>query len=273
MRRTLLAVMVLAACSSSPKQDPEDETLARFDHAGDIAFDQEKPSQAATQFRAALARARTRDDARAIADTGFNLAAAELAQGQPRDAINTAHELQLELARRGVVDPDFDLISAVALFRLDDLASADRIAAGLTTGHDAARANAAWFLRGLIADAHNDRAGLQHAVSSLTPSAEPGDVAELQARLWHNAALALRAADLRRNKLDYRGMARDLALAAQLTPSAPEAADLYLRSGRSAAAQGDTADARIWLENARKLAADTALRSNVEQALHQLPLH
>jgi hypothetical protein len=273
MRRAVLAVMVLAACSSSPKQNPEDETLARFEHAGAIALDQEEPSQAATQFRTALARARTRDDAQAIADTGFNLAAAELAQGRPRDAINTAHELQLELARRGMVDPGFDLILAVALFRLHDLAGADRIAAGLTTDHDVARANAAWFLRGLIADAHNDRAGLQRAVSSLTPAADPGDVAELQARLSHNAALALQAADLRRNKLDYRGMARDLALAAQLTPSGPEAADLYLRAGRSAAAQGDTADARIWLGNARKLAVDIALRSDVEQALHKLPPH
>ncbi|HEY7576722.1 MAG TPA: hypothetical protein VH855_03925 [Acetobacteraceae bacterium] len=98
-------------------------------------------------------------------------------------------------------------------------------------------------------------------------------MAELQARLSHNAALALQAADLRRNKLDYRGMARDLALAAQLTPSGPEAADLYLRAGRSAAAQGDTADARIWLGNARKLAVDIALRSDVEQALHKLPPH
>jgi hypothetical protein len=271
MRRALLVVMVLAACSSSPRKIPEDETLARLDHAGAIAFGQEEPSQAATQFRAALARARTRDDARAIADAGFNLAAAELAQGRPRDAINTAHELQVELARRGVVDPDFDLISAVALFRLDDLAGADRIAADLTTGHDTARANAAWFLRGLIADAHNDRAGLQRAVSSLTPTAEPGDLAELQARLSHSAALALRAADQRRNELDYRGMARDLALAAQLTVSAPDAADLYLRAGRSAAAQGDTVDARIWLGNARRLAVDTALRGDAEQALQQLP--
>jgi hypothetical protein len=105
----------------------------------------------------------------------------------------------------------------------------------------------------------------------LTPTAEPGDLAELQARLSHSAALALRAADQRRNELDYRGMARDLALAAQLTVSAPDAADLYLRAGRSAAAQGDTVDARIWLGNARRLAVDTALRGDAEQALQQLP--
>lgn len=273
MRCALFAVMVLAACASAPKKNPEDETLARFDHAGDIALSQEEPSQAVTQFRAALARARTRDDASAIADAGFNLAAAELAQGRPHDAIRTAHELRVELARRGVVDRDFDLITAVALFRLDDLSDADRIAAGLTSGHDAARANAAWFLRGLIADAHNDRAGLQRAVSSLTATADPGDRVELQARLSHNPALALQAADQRRNKLDYRGMARDLALAARLTPNAAEAADLYLRAGRSAAAQGDTADARVWLGNARRLAVDTALRSDAEQALHRLPAH
>jgi hypothetical protein len=98
-------------------------------------------------------------------------------------------------------------------------------------------------------------------------------VAELQSRLSHSAALALHAADLRRDRLDYRGMARALALAAQFTPNAPEAADLYLRAGRSAAAQGDAADARTWLADARDVAKDAALRKDADQALRDLPSH
>ena len=51
------------------------------------------------------------------------------------------------------------------------------------------------------------------------------------------------------------------------------AADLYLRAGHSAAAQGDTADARVWLGKARDLAPDTALRSDANHALHDLRTH
>lgn len=271
MRQVIVVLMLLAGCSSSPKTRPEDATLARFDHAGDIAFNLERPDQAVAQYRAALARARTRDDAAAIADAGFNLATAEMRAGHPRDAMQTAHALQAELARRGIVDPDFDLISATALLRMNDLSAADRMAAGLTGGQDPALANAAWFLRGLIADAHHDRPGLEKAAASMTPAADPADVAELQSRLSHNAALALHAADLRRDRLDYRGMVRALALAAQFTPDALQAADLYLRAGRSAAAQGDSADALTWLRKARELAPDTALRGDAEQALRNLP--
>jgi hypothetical protein len=124
-----------------------DPTLARLDHAGDIAFNLEQPAQAAEQYRAALRRAHTRDDTGAIADAGFNLATAELRAGEPRPAMQTAKALQAELVRRGRADPAFDLISATALYRLDDLSGADRMAAGLTNGKDPALANAAWFLR------------------------------------------------------------------------------------------------------------------------------
>jgi hypothetical protein len=271
MRWGLVVLMLLAGCSSRPKTVPEDPTLARFDHAGDIAYNLEKPDQAVAQYRAALARARTRDDAAAIADAGFNLATAQIRAGQPRDAMRTAQVLQVELKRRGMVDPQFDLISAIALFRLHDLSASDRVAEGLTAGKDPKLADAAWFLRGLIADARNDRPGLEKAAASMTPAADPADVAELQSRLSHSAVLALHSADLRRDRLDYRGMARALALAAQFTPSASEAADLYLRAGRSAAAQGDAADARTWLAKARHLAPDTALQSDADQALHDLP--
>jgi hypothetical protein len=260
---------LLAGCSSAPKGPPEDAALARLDHAGDIAFDLEQPAQAANQYRAALLRARTRDDAGAIADAGFNLATAQLHAGQPRAALDTAHRLQAELARRGAADPAFDLVGAVALFRLDDLPGADALAAGLTA--DPALANAAWFLRGLIADTRGDGAGLAAASATLTAGADPGDVAELRARLSHDRAAALRAADLRRDALDYRGMARCLALAAGFTPDAASAADLYLRAGRSAAAQGDTRQASIWLTVAQDLAPDAGLRAEADQALHDLP--
>jgi tetratricopeptide (TPR) repeat protein len=274
MRRVLVALMLLSSCSSAPqKTPPNDPALSRLDHAGDIAFNQEQPKQAAEEYRAALGQARTRDDVVAIADAGFNLATAELRGGQPRSALQTAQELREELARRHMVDRQFDLVSATAMFRLGDFSGAEQMAAGLTGSKDPALANAAWFLLGLLADRRGDKAGLERAVASMTSAADGADVAELRSRLTHSRALALRAADLRRDQLDYRGMARALALAARFTPDPAEAADLYLRAGRSAAAQGEVAEARTWLGKARELARDKALRAEAAHALRDLPEH
>jgi hypothetical protein len=108
-------------------------------------------------------------------------------------------------------------------------------------------------------------------LAALSPTANTADAAELRARLTDDLALALRAADLRRDQLDYRGMARALALAAQFATAPNAAADLYLRAGRSAAGQGDTAQARLWLNQARELAPDAGLRTEADDALHELP--
>jgi hypothetical protein len=196
-----------------------------------------------------------------------DLAAAQLRAGDSQGAIATAREVQQELARRGRGDPGLDLVVATALFRQNDAAAADRIAAPLAAGGDKAVADAAWFLRGLIADSRGDRAMLAESSAALSPAAEPADRMELQARVKHDSALALNAADLRREQLDYRGMARALALAAQFTGDAGVAADLYLRAGRSAAGRGDAAQAKAWLGKARELSPDPAVRAAATAAL------
>jgi hypothetical protein len=250
VKRTVLLLALLAGCSSPPSGKPEDETLARLRHAGDTAYNLERPEEAAAEYRAALVRARERDDGAAIDDAGFNLATAQLRAGQPQAALQTARDIQAELARRRLTDPTFALVTATAMFRLGDLAGADQVAAGLA-GASPELVNAAWFLRGLIADARGDRTGLERAAGALSPGADPADALELRARLAHDPAQAMQAADLRREALDYRGMARALALAAQFTPDTATSADLYLRAGRSAAAQGDAPQARLWLGEAR----------------------
>lgn len=265
-----LLTACFSACATRPQGPPEDQALARLAHAGDTAYRLERPEEAVTQYQASLSRARTRDDATAIADAGFNLAAAELRTGRMQAAIATAQEVQDELARRGLRDYGLDLVMATALFRVGDLQNADRIAEEVTTRGSHQLADQGWFLRGLIGDMRGDRVILQRALSSLSPSADPADIAELQARIDRSSVVALKAAGLRRDALDYRGMARTLALAAQLTPGADAAADLYLRAGRSAAGQGDPAHARVWFRKAQELAHHSALRTEATAGLRSL---
>jgi hypothetical protein len=69
-------------------------------------------------------------------------------------------------------------------------------------------------------------------------------------------------------------MARALAVAALAAERADErelASDLYLRAGRSAAAQSDAATARPWLERALSLTGDDATKQAAEAALAGLP--
>ena len=157
--------------------------------------------------------------ARQLPMPAFNLATAQLRAGHPEQALHTATALRTELARRGRVDRDLDLVSATALFRLNRSADADRVAAGLTGGPAGELANAAWFLRGLIADARGDASGLQAAIAHLTLAADPADMAELRARRFHDTRrwrYGLPTCD--EDQLDYRGMARALALGARNSP-------------------------------------------------------
>jgi hypothetical protein len=68
---------------------------------------------------------------------------------------------------------------------------------------------------------------------------------------------AARAEALRRETLDYRGLARVLALGGEAASRGGEpkaAAELYWRAGQSAAAQDDLDLARLWLRQAADLA-------------------
>jgi hypothetical protein len=247
--------------------------MERHANAGQLALTLEQPEQAVRQFRDGLARARERDDAAAIADLGFNLSVAQLQANQPEAALKTATEVEAELSRRNVAPlPALQLVNAVALYRTGSAAAADKLAAQVTTGADRDAAARAAFLRGLIADERGDIAGLRAAVAGIaggSDSEHRADRAELAARLalrdgdWRTArARAQEAADLRRELVDYRSLARCLALearAAELSGDPGNAADLYLRAGRTAAAQGDTASAKRWLTAAIALSRDPML--------------
>ena len=135
-------------------------------------------------------------------------------------------------------------------------------------------------MRGLIADDRGDTAGIERALSAIAVTLGPeqqADAAELSARLALRQgdivgarAEALRASSLRRDLLDYHSMARSLALAAraaELADDTPNAADLYFRAGRTAAAENDADSAKRWLRLAIALSRDPSLTQDAHSAL------
>ena len=289
MKRAACALLILVgACGGTepqPAKAPEDQALVRHEQAGKIAYDLDRPDEAVAQFEAALTQAQARDDLKAIADLSFNLAVAQLRANRPADAQETTQQARAELIRRGSQPfPALLLAEATALYRLDRRGEADALAAEVEGSGDADAAAGASFLRGLIADESGDEAALRAASGRLTGVSAPLRVAdrlELQARLALRQgdfatarAAAMHAATVRQEGLDYRGMARALAVAAAAAEQAGErelAADLYLRAGRSAAAQSDAVTARPWLERALGLTPDDATEDAAEAALAGLP--
>jgi hypothetical protein len=207
-----------------------------------------------------------------------------LRANRPADALATAQRAQDELSRRGAQpSQSLQLIAATALYRTGHADQADILASGIEKGADPDSAAGASFLRGLIADEAGNAPELQSALGRLPTGGGPvreADRLELQARLQlrqngYAAArsLALQAAALRQRGLDYRGMARVLAvagLAAERAGDAEGAADLYLRAGRSAAAQSDVATARPLLEHAEQLTQNPATKAAASLALANL---
>ncbi|MBR0670567.1 hypothetical protein [Neoroseomonas soli] len=261
----ILAVLAVAACGGSavPPAPSQDETLARNARAGRLALELDRPIEAARLYGQALARARERDDAEAIADAATGLAAAELDRGRPREALEVARATRVELGRRAVPAPAaLSLAEAVALYRLGDNAGASAAAgrAADTAGDDVDALRRAIFLRGLVAAARGDRDGLASARQSLGTSPEgafQADARELEALTALAAGdvtgardAAAAAAEARRDAMDYRGLSRALAIQAEAAHRAGDgaaAADLWLRAGRGASRRGEDAEARRWL--------------------------
>ena len=280
---SLAILLALASCHGQPPSPPDDEALQQAAHAGREALNFDHPNQAVTQYRHAFSLALARDDAGAIGDLGYDLAVAQLAAGHAAPALATV--LRTRDALRARDSPGFaglDLVQAAALHHLGADRQADTLAA-LAQSDPVTRVQAS-RLRGRIAASHGDQAGLSAAIAALgrpkhpSPDWQSGHD-ELSARLdllrgddTRAAASAESAAAIQRTQLDYRDMASSLALAALATRrggNAQAAADLYLQAGESAAARGDRAAARPWLEQAQVPGASPATAQAARTILHQ----
>jgi hypothetical protein len=249
----LLAAPLLGACGGAQQPATREDPILRLHaDAASSAMALDRTQEAIGQYRQAFDRAVARDDYAAIGDYGYNLAVAQLSLNQPKEALSSIRITHAELARRGPPSfPALDLAEATADYRLGERKKSDSIAARVEAGTDPASAAGAAFLGGLIADDRADAVGLDDAITGLgqpTSSDQQANLAELLARRDRRqgmfavaAAEAERAADLRRDILDYRGMARALEVAADAEARAGDreaATALYMRAAQSVAASG-----------------------------------
>lgn len=283
-----VALLMLAGCGSRPAPEAlQDSALAQAADAGRQSLEYSRLKQSAEQYQQAYTLALARNDVQAIGDSGYNLAVVQLADDDATAAVRTALRTRAALLARGTPSfAELDLVQSAALHRLGRDTEADTLAARAqsTASSPVTRARAS-YMRGLVADARNDAAGIIAALAGFgQPKPAPpdweADHAELTARLellrgqYRQAAVqAQRAADIHRAQLDYRAMAVSVALAAkamQRAGSPQDAANLYLQAGQSAAARDDTASATRWLKLALRPGADSGTRRTAQDALDAL---
>ncbi|GBR22678.1 hypothetical protein [Asaia spathodeae] len=229
--RALVAVSALAgltACGGAGDHGGvrTDQDYANAMDVGREAFDMTRAEQARTQFQTAYDRALLRDDAVAIDDAGYNLGVAQLGMGDPQAALGTVAQTHRALTLRGATaGAELELVAMAAYCRLGQYQAA-LDAGGRIQTSDPALSERRAFLTGLAADGLGDVKTLASARDALPHSAKPplleqADRAEIESRLALRQRAydkaeneALKAVTLRRDILDYRGMARGLDCAA-----------------------------------------------------------
>lgn len=281
---SLLSALALTACGGGAPVDPgppPDIKLDQANKAGTQALSMDLPSVAVRQYKVALSRAYERDDAGAIGDVAYNLALAQMKAGDSKAAVATVREARAELdRRRATVPPELILVQAAASYRSGDLGAAGSAAQEVVErgSKDPDVVPRAWFIHGLVAAERNDTAGLAQSIAALPPTKQTdlaADRQELQGRAAllagdSTGALTLfeQSAVNRQQALDYRGMARALSLAgdaALRSGRSGDAADFFLRAGRSALLQGDAATATPLLKRAEDLGKQTGQTGIVDE--------
>ena len=272
----LLTLIVIATTSCASRETPVEETivsgaLERTNQAAHTAFEQYNYEQAEALYREALAIAYTRDDLAAIVDAQYNIAVCLVRLEEYDEALGVVHQARMELSRAHLTMPDYlSLLQATILYRQGNYNEAwtltERIVAAppQMSGQSINRTH---FLRGLIAAKRGENEQLRGEIAALGEPNDPrlqADYQELSGHLalaeerWETAIKAFgEAAKLRSDTGDYRGTVRALTMAGTVSERAgrpSEAANHFLRAGRSAAIQGANGEASELLTRASRLA-------------------
>ncbi|GAN53746.1 coiled-coil domain-containing protein [Tanticharoenia sakaeratensis] len=255
MKRLIwVPLLLLAGCGGGGTKGPTPDPV--YDNAidaGRSAFGLARYDQAAVQYEDAYRVALRRDDAGAMADAAYDLAAARLGAGKPASTLTALDRAKTDLAIRGHGEPaSLRLARAAAQLRLNDPLDARTTAAAVMSDPDAGIAERAAFLNGVAAARLGDGAGLEAALSRIGtgPKIDPlwaADRTELSARLallrGDLAGAQRQAADAasqRQALLDYRGMRDSLGVeadAAQRAGNMMLAAALRQQVAQSAASE------------------------------------
>jgi tetratricopeptide (TPR) repeat protein len=199
------------------------------------------------------------------------------------EASEVIQQAKTEMAMAGQsFAADFLLLEATVLHLREDLDAALKITDQILAATPAASSIVqckTHFLRGLIASKQGDAGKLREAIASMGKPTLPqlrADHYELSGHLamleqdWQKAIDAFETAtELRREALDYRGMAKALALAGKASEKAGNARAAsvrYLRAGRSAALQGQFDHALNWLNQAEQIAESAGEAQIVQKA-------
>lgn len=242
--------------------------------SGRLAFERGMNAEAVALYRRALDRAREMDNAVAIADASYNLAAAQVQAGDYAAAAAALLESEAEARRAGGNVADVLLLRA-KVARLsgapsEAVALADRVLADPASRPTAGHRVQAHVLKGEVAAeegnwpvAEQQARLARNALGRIGDTASPallagvvglrGRIARGRGDLAESARLFDRRADLLRRARLYRDMADAIADSAQVWMSLgrpAEAGPRFYRAARAAAAQGDAAGARSLLSQA-----------------------
>ena len=274
---------MLAACGGSggavETGPPPELKLDQANQAGTQALSMGMPALAVRQYKVALARAYERDDAGAIADIAYNLALAQMRAGDSKAALATVREARAELDRRHTPVPaELVLVQAAAAYRSGDRGAAAAAAQDVldrgAKDPDAAApgSSAAWspraWRRAAARPVDRSPSGLKQADLETDRQELRGRAALLDNRPAEALALFEQSAATASRRSTIVGMARALSLAgdaALRSNRAADAANFFLRSGRSALLQGDTAAALPLLKRAEDLGRQTGQSSIVDE--------
>ncbi len=266
----ILAALILCSCAGPAPRHPAgvaaDAEWARAMKAGETAFERGDLDLAARFYGAALSRGRIWDNASAIADAAYNLAACRLAQGEHESARALLKEAKAEMVRSHE-EPGGDvlLVEAQVVWLLGEpeeaLSLTEQLLGGPQTEATKSLQPQARLLRGKIACAKGDKeraiAELQSADSIGVDPANPavdagrseltGCISLLQGNFAQAARHFDREAQLLREAGHYRTMAGALKRAGDAYHRAilaGEAADRWFRAARTIFTLGDVPQAR-----------------------------
>jgi tetratricopeptide (TPR) repeat protein len=277
----------LSGCATHRIASSADSELTAATTAAQLAFANDRIELALQLYGGALARARALDDAAAIADAAYNLAACLIELGQYSPALVQLDEAEAEAKRAGRPIVDVLLLRAtVAHLQIKPtlaMALADQILSQNPPPSNTERAQAYLVKAEASCDA-GDAAGAENALRGLNAATISSPV--LRARLisaiastrrlekdWKAAASEFdRAADAARVAHRYPLMGRDLADAGRAYQAGGNhgmAADRFYRSARSAYGLGNATDA-LKLLAACEAAANSAGASALAQRAKSL---